>query len=177
MKKIGFLVLFGLIFSIAAKSQTVNPVIKDYGEVFTLPIKVENPDPKIDYKIAIEIGEKMPSDSTVDNELDAVARLYNCLVYGGVPRNHIHVAIVVYHTATWIALDDFAFKKKFGKTNPNTKAIEEMSEAGIKFFLCSQSVSAAHLDTEHINPNFKLVLSRLTKMSELEMKGYINFKI
>lgn len=177
MKKIGFLILFGLLSVVAVKAQKVNPVIKDYGSVFTLPIKVENPDPKIDYKIAVELGNKMESDSTVDDELDVVARLYNSLVYGGVPRNHIHIAVVIYHSATWIALDDIAYQKKFGKANPNTKAIEEMADAGIDFFLCGQSVMAAKLDTDHINPNVKVVLSRLTKMSNLEMQGYINFKL
>ncbi|MBD3749969.1 MAG: DsrE family protein [Sphingobacteriales bacterium] len=177
MKKIGFLILFGLLTSITAKAQRVNPVIKDYGSVLTLPIQVENPDPKIDYKIAIELGDKMQSDSTVDNELEVVARLYNLLVYGGVPRDHIHIAVVIYHAATWVTLDDIAYQKKFGKSNPNIKAIQEMADAGIDFYLCGQSVMGAKLDPNHINPNVKLVLSRLTKMSSLEMQGYINFKL
>jgi intracellular sulfur oxidation DsrE/DsrF family protein len=177
MKKIGLLLSLFCLLGLYTKAQTVNPVIKDYGKVFEIPFAVENPDPKINYKIAIEVGEKMESDTTVDRELDVAARLYNTLVYGGVPRNHIHIAVVIYHTASWIALDDTAFHKKFEKNNPNTKIIAEMSDAGIDLFICGQSLMAAKIDSNHINPKVKIVLSRLTKMSTLEMQGYINFQL
>jgi intracellular sulfur oxidation DsrE/DsrF family protein len=177
MKKVGLLFLLFCLFGFHAKAQTVNPIIKDYGKVFEIPFAVENPDPKINYKIAIEVGEKMESDSTVDRELDVIARLYNALIYGGVPRNHIRIAVVIYHTASWITLDDSSFRKKYGKENPNTKAIDEISDAGIDLFICGQSLMAAKIDPNHVNPKVKIVLSRLTKMSTLEMQGYINFQL
>ena len=177
MKKIVLLLSLFCLLGPYTKAQTVNLVIKDYGKVFEIPFAVENPDPKINYKIAIEVGEKMASDSTADQQLDVIARLYNSLIYGGVPKDHVHIAVVIYHTATWITLDDFAFNKKFGKDNPNTKAIAEMADAGIDFFLCGQSVMAAKIDYNHISPRIKVVLSRLTKMSTLEMQGYINFQL
>ncbi len=177
MKKIHLLFLTFGFLALTTQAQTINPVIKDVGGMFEVPLAVAKPDPAINYKIALEIGDKITNGKEVNPEIEAIARLYNLLSYSGVPKDHIHIAVIIYHSATWIILNDEEYHKKFGVDNPNTKAFEEMADAGIEFFVCGQTFTAASLRPEQINPNIKIALSRLTRLSTLEMQGYVNFKI
>ncbi|MGB8703461.1 MAG: DsrE family protein [Gillisia sp.] len=177
MKKIWLLVFSFCLTGFAMQSQTINPVIKDFGGMLEVPLAVAKPDPSINYKIALEIGEKITNGKEVNPEIEAIARLYNLLSYSGVPQDHIHIAVIIYHSATWIILNDEEYHKKFGVDNPNTKAFEEMADAGIEFFVCGQTFTVANLKPEQINPHVKIALSRLTRLSTLEMQGYVNFKI
>lgn len=96
--------------------------------------------------------------------------MYNLHVYGGVPRNHIHLDVVIFF------LDNDTYRKKFGVDNPNLKVIEEMKQAGINLYACGQSVTGFGIDPKTINQNFQVVLSRATTVSTRQMKGYAFFK-
>jgi intracellular sulfur oxidation DsrE/DsrF family protein len=177
MKKSLLFIALIVLGSLGIKAQTANPVIKDYGTVYEVPFVTDKPIPKRNYKIAIEVGEKMESDSILFKPLNDVARMYNLHVMEGVPQKKIHIAVVIYHTASWVALNNEAYHKKYGVNNPNIKMIQQMADAGIEFFICGQSMMKAKIKPEDINPNIIVTLSRLTKMSALETEGYINFAL
>ncbi len=176
MKRIALLSSLICLLSICTKAQTVNPVIKDYGGVYEVPFAVDKLNPKLSYKIAVEMGEKAESDTTIYKPIYDVARMYNLHVLGGIPQDKIHVVVVIYHTATWVTLNNEAYHKKYGVDNPNIKMIQQMADAGIAFFVCGQSVMKAKIKPEDINPNVKVTLSKTTKMTSLVKQGYINFK-
>ena len=177
MKK--YLLSASLLFSLALSAQKpgkVFPIIKDYGGVFEVPYATDMPDPKIDYKIVVEAEGAIELPDSLYRPFENIARMYNLHVYGGVPRNHIHLDVVIFFKAIFVILDNDAYRKKFGVDNPNLKVIEEMKEAGINLYACGQSVTGFGIDPKTVNQNFQVVLSRATTVSTRQMKGYAFFK-
>jgi len=177
MKKILFSA--SLLFSLtlfAQKRGKVFPVIKDYGGVFEVPYAIDMLDTTLDYKIVVEAEGAIESPDSLYRPFENISRMYNLHVYGGVPRNHIHLDVVIFYKAIFVILDNDAYKKKFGVDNPNLKVIEEMKQAGINLYACGQSVRGFGIDPKTVNQNFQVVLSRATTVSTLELKGYAFFK-
>lgn len=177
MKLLLLFVSFLLSLALSAQRQSkVFPVIKDYGGVYEVPYAIDKPDPKIDYKIVVESEGAIEHPDSLYRPFENIARMYNLHVYGGVPRNHIHLDVVIFYKAIFVILDNDSYKKKFGVDNPNLKVIEEMKQAGINLYACGQSVTGFGIDPKTINPNFQVVLSRATTVSTRQMKGYAFFK-
>jgi intracellular sulfur oxidation DsrE/DsrF family protein len=177
MKKLLLSVSFLSALCLFATGQNkVFPVIPHYGGVYEVPYAIDKPDPKIDYKIVIEAEGAIEHPDSLYRPLENIARLYNLHIYGGVPREHLHVDVVIFFKAAFIILNNEAYKKKFGVDNPNLKIIEEMKQAGINLYACGQTVTGLGIDPKTINPNFEVVLSRATTVSTRQMKGYAFFK-
>jgi intracellular sulfur oxidation DsrE/DsrF family protein len=170
-----FLLLILAAGTITAQTK-LHPVIKGYGEIFDVPYAKEKPDPKIDYKIVVEIGQSMEDSSVVFEPLDHVARLYNLHIYGGVPSKQLMVVVVVYAKSTLAYLSDEAYKKKFGINNPNTGILAALNDAGIRLEVCGQSLEKQHIPPAAINPAVHIAVSRFTAVSTYQMKGYAFFK-
>ncbi|MFY7908708.1 MAG: DsrE family protein, partial [Emticicia sp.] len=73
---------------------------------------------------------------------------------------------------TPVILEDEAYKKKFGMSNPNTALINELSKNGVRFFVCGQSLRARKLVDEKRNENIKVAQSALITFSTYQSKGY-----
>lgn len=97
MKKLQLLfICMGLItFKVQAQTE-FQPVIKGFGKVFEVPFAEDKPDPTMEYKIVVEVGEKIDNPSEIYAPLEHVARMFNLHVYGGVPQKQIHVALVIW---------------------------------------------------------------------------------
>ena len=177
MKKLllSFSVLFCLFF-FAQGQKKIFPVIKDFGGVYDVRDAIDKPDPKIDYKIVVEAEGAIEHPDSIYRPFENISRMYNLHVFGGVPRNHLHLDVVIFFKATFVILNNEAYRKKFGIDNPNLKIIEEMKQAGINLYACGQSVTGLGIDPKTVNPNFQVVLSRATTVSTRQMKGYAFFK-
>ena len=160
----------------AQKESKIFPVIKDYGGVYEVAYATDKPDSTLDYKIVVEAEGPIDHPDSLYRPFENIARMYNLHVYGGVPRNHIHLDVVIFFKAIFVILDNDAYKKKFGVDNPNLKVIEEMKQAGINLYACGQSVTGFGIDPKTVNQNFQVVLSRATTVSTRQMKGYAFFK-
>jgi intracellular sulfur oxidation DsrE/DsrF family protein len=153
----------------------LNPSIKDYGAVYDVPFATVKPDSSINYKVVIEMGGKIENKAEVNESLDAVARMHNLFVYGGVPKQKIHIVAVLYAGSTPAVLIDEEYHKKFGVGNPNTKLIKELKDAGVELLVCGQSLMRQHVDPKTVNPDVKIATSRMTSVSTYQMKGYAFF--
>jgi hypothetical protein len=63
----------------------VNPIIKSNGTVIHLPNTAHKPDPKLDYKIVMELVENAEKPDSLNEYLEAVAILINLHGVEGVP--------------------------------------------------------------------------------------------
>ena len=177
MKKLLLSVSFLSSFFLFAQGQKKTfPIIKDYGGVYDVPYATDRPDPKIDYKIVVEAEGAIEHPDSLYRPFENISRMYNLHVFGGVPRNHLHLDVVIFYKAIFVILDNDAYKKKFGVDNPNLKIIEEMKQAGINLYACGQSATGFGIDPKTVNQNFELVFSRATTFLTRQMKGFAFFK-
>ncbi|CAN5537633.1 hypothetical protein BH11BAC3_BH11BAC3_26160 [soil metagenome] len=173
MLKTLFILFFAVFITSVLSAQTkLYPVIKDYGGVWDVPFATEKPDPKLNYKIVAQIGEKIEKKNELSEELDMVARIYNLHVYGGVAQNKLHLTLVIYGGACAVALTNDEYKTRFSTDNPNLKLIDEMKAAGIDIIVCAQSIMKLKIDPATINPAIKIATSRITAVTTLQAKGY-----
>jgi intracellular sulfur oxidation DsrE/DsrF family protein len=175
MKCFVLIVLSGL--SITTFSQTrVNPVIKSTGGIFDLPYAVERPDPKLVYNIVIEVERPSEKPDTINWALNNVARLLNLHSAGGVPSKNMHVVLAIHGGATYITMSNEAYRDKYNVDNPNLKLFRELDEAGVRMFVCGQSIIARGVDKGKIVPEVKIALSMLTTLTTYQLKGYALLK-
>lgn len=156
--------------------QKINPVFKDSGFIWDVPFAIDKPDPSLHYKIVVEAGSAPENPAELYEPLDHIARMYNLHVYGGVPKENLEVAVVLFSSSIDIILKNEAYKKKYGVDNPNIKILEELKNAGIKILACGQSMMKNEINPKEVNPHVIPGISRFTTVSTLQMMGYAFFK-
>jgi len=171
------LCLVMMCFSVLAFSQNrVNPVIKSYGGIFEIPYAEEKPDPTQDYNIVIEIATASDKPDSTNWALYNVARLINLHVMGGVPKEKLHVVLAIHGGAAFSVMNNEAYKAKYGVDNPSLKLYKELEQAGVKMFVCGQSLIARKIDRFKMVPEVKVATSMITTMTTWQLKGYAALK-
>lgn len=149
----------------------VNPVIKEYGTIYALD-SVYLPDKSLDYKIVIDFKPTNDKYDQVNKGLLSVARMLNLHAAGGIPPQQMHIVVVIHYTATSIVLNNVGYQKKYGVNNPNLDLLSKLKVAGVKFYVCGQSLVARKYNFADVNPDITIALSMLTTVTEHMMKGY-----
>ncbi len=167
-----FFLAISAIHSSGQAPMRVNPVIKDFGGIFEIPYAVENPDPKIIYNIVIEVERAGDKPDTVNWALNNVARLLNLHAVGGVPSRNMNVILAIHGGATYSTMTNEAYREKYKIDNPNLNLYKELQEAGVKMFVCGQSLVARQVDRNRLVPEVKISVSMLTILTTYQMKGF-----
>jgi len=176
MKKI-FIAAILFIGTISVNAQTkVNPVIKHYGTVTEVPFSVENPDPKMDYKVVVEVSTDNTKPENVHEFFEKVASVVNLHALGGVPANKLHVVMVIHSAAAQFVVNNDEYKKKYNVDNPNIPLFKELKDAGVKIFVCGQSLNKRNIAKESVTPEVSPALSAITTLTTYELKGYALLK-
>jgi intracellular sulfur oxidation DsrE/DsrF family protein len=126
----------------------------------------------LEYKIAIDITDKISDSTQIMATLVEVARTYNLNVVNGVPRKKLDVAVVIHGSAIYGILNEEAYQAKFGVPNPNIAVIKEMKKEGIKFYVCAQILAFRQVPEENVIKDIDLALSAKTALSTLDLMGY-----
>lgn len=176
MKKL-IVTSFLLLTILAVNAQSkVNPVIKNFGTVTEVPFSVENPDPKLDYKVVVEVSSDNPKPGQVHEFFEKVAAVVNLHALGGVPANKLHVVMVIHGPAAQYVVTNDEYKKKFNTDNPNIPLFKELKEAGVKIFVCGQSLNKRNIPKENVTPEVSPALSAITTLTTYQLKGYAILK-
>ena len=160
-------------FLLIVNAQTkVNPVIQNFGTVSEVPFAVEFPDPFMDYKIIVEVTTTNEKPEMIHDLFEKVAALVNLHSMGGVKKDKLHVVMVIHSAAAQFVVNNEAYQKKFTVNNPNLSLFNALNEAGVKIFVCGQSVFKRNIDPTTIAPDVKVALSAITTLTTYQLKGY-----
>jgi intracellular sulfur oxidation DsrE/DsrF family protein len=165
-----FIVLIGF------AQNKVNPVIKHFGTVTEIPYAAEKPDTKMDYKVVVEVNTDNPKPETVHEFFEKTAAVVNLHALGGVSANKLHVVLVIHGPAAQYVVNDAEYQKKFNTKNPNLPLFQELAEAGVKIFVCGQSLEKRKIDPTTVSPDVKVALSAITTLTTYQLKGYALLK-
>ena len=172
MKKI-ILPIFSSLVVLLSQAQTkVNPVIKNFGTISEVPFAVEKPDLKLDYKIIVEVSSENPKPEQVHEFFDKVASVVNLHALGGGDPKHLHVIMVIHGPAAQYITNNDAYQQKFKVNNPNLPLFTALKDAGVKIFVCGQSVLKRNVDPKTIAPEIDVALSAITTLTTYQLKGY-----
>ena len=168
---LGLAFFIGGAIAVAAEPEWINPVIKNYGKVVSLPNVAMQPDKNAEYKVVFNLTTASDADK-LNASLDKVARTVNIFGSAGVPTSHMHFVVVVHGPATPIVLDDAHHQEKFKSANPNSDLIDALAKAGVKVMVCGQALAAHKFPHEWVNPKVEITLSALSDLIILEKQGY-----
>lgn len=174
MKSILFsalLILFSL--SVSMAQNVIYPTIQGYGAIEVVPFEIEKSDPSISYKILTELNSGSNKKDEIYDPLDYVARMVNALAYADIPPEKVEMAMVIYSGATFTVLNNEEYQKRFGMDNPNIQVIQKLNAAGVKIYVCGQSMMKQNLTPDKIQQGLTISSSRIAATAELLHKGYL----
>lgn len=162
----------------AVHAQTkVNPVVKGYGAVSPIPYAAEKPDPKMSYQVIIEVNTDNPKAEIVHELLEKTAAAVNLHALGGVSKEKLDVILVIHGPAAQFVVNNTAYKQKYNlDANPNLGLFTELQKAGVKMFVCGQSLEKRKIDPATVAPEVKVALSAITTLTTYQLKGYTLLK-
>lgn len=145
------------------------PSVQGYGAV----VNYEGvPLPSQGAKIVIDMTKANPTKQGHSQSMDRVARLINLYGLGGVTPKQLEIVVVVHSSAYETILSNEAYQRRFRRDNPNLDALNVLTEAGVKFMVCGQSIHARKIALNEINPNVQLAISAITTLVEHQQKGF-----
>ncbi len=129
-------------------------------------------DSTIEYKVMVDVYDKVKEPSDMYAALGETARTYNLLAAHGVPKEKIQMAVIVHGGALDAFFTNEAYQEKFRVDNPNMALIKELSSLGVKFYVCSQSMAFRNIPNESMCTSAEIALSAKTSMILLDQHGY-----
>lgn len=167
---LAFLVLLPV--SLLAAEPTTGPVIEGYGASFVVADSDVPLDKNHQYRAFWEITEYDGAPDAVNRQLDVVARFLNLHVKNGVPLENIHLAVVMHGAALVNALNDESYQNRLQRSNPNLDLMQKLAAAGVRFFVCGQSMGFRGFAKSELMSPVKLATSAMTMVHKLQADGY-----
>ncbi len=159
------------------KATAEYPVLNGGGFSGVLPVKdpTEIPDPKLEYKLLIELTANNPD--SLANEINAglteVARIINLHVASGIAVKNIFPVIVIHAGALNAITTNAFYNEHYKMDNPNIKVISELEKLGTKFIACGQAMLYRSIKKEDLLPLVKVSLTAQTVITSYQLKGYV----
>jgi intracellular sulfur oxidation DsrE/DsrF family protein len=166
--------LFSTHFSFAQTSQF--PIVKGFGGIYEIKEAVEMPDPSLEYKIMVDLSTGADSPEEISRWVDNIARLMNLHGLAGVPKDRLHIKVVVHGGAIFTLLADEKHQERSKVDNPNLKVYEALKASGAEIFVCGQSMVARNLDVKDLWQGVKIAHSALTTITTYVPQGYTMLK-
>jgi intracellular sulfur oxidation DsrE/DsrF family protein len=157
---------------VAAAERRTGPVIERFGAVFDVPNPDLTADPSMIYKVVFEIGESADQKDAINPAIETLARFLNMQARAGVPVKNLQLAMVVHASATKDLIDHAGYRRRYGVENPNLDLIVALQGAGVRVYVCGQSMASRGVARAELAPNVGVALSALTAMLQLEAEGY-----
>lgn len=176
MKKIVSLIAVVFFVTVSFAQDKVNPIIKDFGSVYEIPDAAEKPDPKMTYKLLVDLVMTSTKPDTINLGIEAACTLLNLHGVGGVPREKIKMVMAVHNAAGYTVVNNEAYKARYKVDNPNLPMINALLAAGVKIVVCGQTLKKRGIDPATLVPGVGVATSALTTITTHQLKGYALIK-
>jgi len=155
-----------------AAGPALGPVVKNYGPVFPLPDGAYNLAKDTQYKVSMDVSKTGDFVEDKNRSIESAARFLNMHARSGIDPKNIEFALIVHGAATKDLLSDKAYEARYGAPNPNSAMLDEMHEAGVQIYLCSQSAAFKQFGYDEVNPAVTIAVSAMTAHVRLQKEGY-----
>ena len=158
--------------SVASSQVTSSDVIKQQGSGpiasgITFPMPGD-----LHYRIAwgVNVGPTTP-DSVVSGFRQAASFLYVSDA-NGVTRANVHLAVVVWGTATHSVLKNEAYKAAKGTDNASIPLLQALNDAGVQVIVCGVALINRKLSPSDLLPFVKAAPTATHALATLHAQGY-----
>lgn len=148
----------------------VYPLIEGHGGIVDLPDAVQQP--RKGSKVVLDVTRGSRADGVLV-ALDRVARYVNLYANAGAGFDDgFEMAVVMHGGATKSSLSDAAFQEHFGTANPDSALIRQLAKAGVKFYVCGQSLTHGGYKPAETSQEVQVAVAAATALIELQRDGY-----
>lgn len=128
------------------------------------------------YRIAwgVNVGPATP-----DSVVPGFRSVANFLYVGdanGVPRPNMHLAIVVWGTATHSLLKNEPYRAAKGSDNATIPLLEALDDAGVQIIVCGEALINRKLSRDDLLPFVKIAPTATMALATLHAQGYAIFR-
>jgi intracellular sulfur oxidation DsrE/DsrF family protein len=154
-----------------ADGPSTGPVIDDYGPTYAIEWRdVELPEDH-HYKLVFDLAAD-PEAGQVNRHLVSVARYLNMHARNGVRVEQMSLAVVVHGRALRNLLRNDVHQEREGIGNPNLDLIRSLQEAGVRFYVCGQSMAFTGVAKVDLADGIEVALSAMTMLTLLQADGF-----
>lgn len=176
MQRFLWLSIMGLVFPSASVAQGGAATINKEG---ASPVATELTFPAsrdLVYRVAwgVNVGPDKP-----DQVVAAFRSPANFLYLGdanGVPRTNVHLAIVVWGTATHSLLRNDAYRAARGADNASLPLLQALNDAGVQVIVCGEALINRKIARGDLLPFVKVAPSATMGLATLHAQGYAIFR-
>ncbi len=161
----------------SAKPTWIHPLIKGYGGVHPRADVPVRPDPKVNYRIFVDVVSGDKDSEGRFESLKRLARLVNLMAYAKVPPSHVHIVALLDGMTGYASATDAIYQQHFKTNNPNLPIIHALKKARVKLLVCSQALAGQNLPDSAVDPDVTITLSGLTDVVVYGQKGYIYMRL
>ena len=128
------------------------------------------------YRIAwgVNVGPATP-----DSVVSAFRSVANFLYVGdanGVPRSNVHLAVVVWGTATHSLLKNAAYRAAKRSDNATIPLLQALHDAGVQIIVCGEALINRKLSRDDLLPFVKIAPTATMALATLHAQGYAIFR-
>ena len=177
MNNIEFIRISKIFISIIIISNYTNaqewetPIIKGYGEVKYFDQAASQLNKQLEYKLIFDIKSNQVKNG-VNKGLWTIARTLNLFELSGIPSKKIELVASIHGEATFITLNNNAYRDKFGRDNPNLNLIKQLKENRVELYVCSQATASRKINNRDLNINVNPALSGIAVLANHLLQGF-----
>lgn len=168
------LVLIGLACSTIsfAAEPSFGPIIEDYGPTYPISDRdVALPD-GFTYRAVFDLAKYPGETSDLNPYLVSAARFLNMHARNGVAAEDMDLAVVVHGAAVKNLLSHEAYEARYDVDNPNLELLFKLHDAGVRIFVCGQSMTFGGIEKSELAEAVQVALSAMTMLTVLQSDGY-----
>lgn len=155
-----------------ADEPSFGPIIEGYGPTYPIADRdVALPD-DFTYKAVFDLAKYPGEGDDLNPYLVSVARFLNMHARNGVPRENMDLAVVVHGPAVKNLLNDDAYQARFKTSNPNLELLTKLHAAGVRIYVCGQSMTFGGVEKSELAEPAQVALSAMTMLTVLQSGGY-----
>lgn len=170
------LVLFAVLSiwsaSLFAAEPSFGPAIKHYGPTYPIADRDVPLEEGFVYRAVFDVASYSEDVKAMNTRLVSVARFLNMHARNSVPVANMDLAVVVHGAAVKNLLNNEAYRARYKVDNPNLELVMNLHEAGVRFFVCGQSLAFGGVDRDELASPVKVALSAMTMLTVLQSEGY-----
>lgn len=166
------LVFFTCVVQVHADEPSLGPVIKGYGPTYPIDDRDVALQEGAVYRVVFDAASYSDDLSSLNTRLVSVARFLNMHGRNGTPVENMDLAVVLHGTALKTVLNNDAYLARYEVDNPNLELLTRLHNAGVKFYVCGQSMAFGGVEKSELANPAKVALSAMTMLTVLQSEGY-----
>lgn len=164
--------LLTLGLSVQADEPTLGPVIEGYGPTFPIDDRDVPLEEEAVYRAVFDVAAYSDDLGSLSSRLNSVARFLNMHGRNGTPVDNMQLAVVIHGAAVKNVLHHDAYRGRYKMDNPNLELVGRLHDAGVRFYVCGQSLTFGGVDKSELVDQVQVALSAMTMLTVLQNDGY-----